>query len=614
MDHERWEALVRRLEKVARTNPKGYRRRVALLAGLGFAYLGAILTLLVLATVFFVLQGLRGYPQGFLYALFPAGLALIVVRSVAVKLPGPGGVPVSRADAPALHALIDELREPLAVKPIDRVLIDERLNASAVQRPRSLLIGLPLMQALPERELRAVIGHELGHLSGNHGRFSGWIYRQRVMWSRILTELEATGMRGASLFTRFLKWYAPYFNAYTFALARDNEYVADRAAAEVAGTGHAASALVRIELAGRFESERHWTPITGHAALKATPPQDPVSALGPRIRAAAADADAPRWLAVSLARKTDHADTHPALGDRLTALGVPPGSAVEPFDDPSSVATLLGPLEQTLAARFDEEWRTAARDWWAERHAEFETARARLAALAERGDLDPDEAYEQARLAGALAGDDAALPLLEALLRETPDHARTHYALGCLRLERGDAGGLDHLETAMRLEPEATLAACDAATRFLDERGRAEEAGRYRALAKREGRALAVAYEERERFTPKDAVRPYEPAPEEKVALHAVLLEEREVAEAYLAQKDVEDHPGVPPLLVVGLRVKRPLLKPVSADADRRLAARVADALDLGAPFYVIPLNRETRRLRKRLQRTVAPVYARATA
>ena len=72
-------------------------------------------------------------------------------------------------------------------------------------------------------------------------------------------------------------------------------------------------------------------------------------------------------------------------------------------------------------------------------------------------------------------------------------------------------------------------------------------------------------------------VRPYKPAPEEK-------------------------------------RVKRPWLKLVSRHADRRLAARVAGALRLREPFYVVPLNRETRRLRKRLQRTVAPVYARATA
>ncbi len=92
--------------------------------------------------------------------------------------------------------------------------------------------------------------------------------------------------------------------------------------------------------------------------------------------------------------------------------------------------------------------------------------------------------------------------------------------------------------------------------------------------------------------------------------LHAVLLAEREVAEAYLAQEDVEGHPR----LIVGLRLKRRSLRLASRRADRRLAARVAGALRLGAPFSVIPLNRESRRLHKRLRRAAAPVYARATA
>ncbi len=102
-------------------------------------------------------------------------------------------------------------------------------------------------------------------------------------------------------------------------------------------------------------------------------------------------------------------------------------------------------------------------------------------------------------------------------------------------------------------------------------------------------------------------MRPYEPAPEEKLWLHAVLLGERDVAEAYLAQTEAQE-------VIVGLRVKRPWIKLVPRDADRRLAGRVADALQLATPFHVVPLNRETRRLRRRLQRTAAPVYARATA
>jgi hypothetical protein len=99
-------------------------------------------------------------------------------------------------------------------------------------------------------------------------------------------------------------------------------------------------------------------------------------------------------------------------------------------------------------------------------------------------------------------------------------------------------------------------------------------------------------------------MRPYTPAPDEKLWLHAVLLDERDVAEAYLAE--------VKGRLIVGLRVKRPWHRYVPRDADRRLAARVAGALRLGgASFHVIPLDRK---LRKRLQRTIAPVYARATA
>jgi hypothetical protein len=39
LDTERCETLVRRLEKRARQDPQGYRRRVALLTALGFGYL-----------------------------------------------------------------------------------------------------------------------------------------------------------------------------------------------------------------------------------------------------------------------------------------------------------------------------------------------------------------------------------------------------------------------------------------------------------------------------------------------------------------------------------------------------------------------------------------------
>mgnify|MGYP003587285643 CR=1 FL=1 len=49
-----------------------------------------------------------------------------------------------------------------------------------------------------------------------------------------------------ALLRRFFDWYAPYFDAYSFVLARANEYEADAISARVAGAPVAAAALQRI--------------------------------------------------------------------------------------------------------------------------------------------------------------------------------------------------------------------------------------------------------------------------------------------------------------------------------------------------------------------------------
>ena len=85
------------------------------------------------------------------------------------------------------------------------------------------------------REFRAVLAHELGHLSRHHARFGNWIYRIRQTWDRLLAILANEGSLATKPFAKFLGWYAPYFNAYSFVLARANEYEADAASMRIAG-------------------------------------------------------------------------------------------------------------------------------------------------------------------------------------------------------------------------------------------------------------------------------------------------------------------------------------------------------------------------------------------
>jgi len=52
-------------------------------------------------------------------------------------------------------------------------------------------------------------------------------------WSRLLAVLDTTESRGSFLFKPFLSWFAPYFNAYSFPMARANEYQADATSARL---------------------------------------------------------------------------------------------------------------------------------------------------------------------------------------------------------------------------------------------------------------------------------------------------------------------------------------------------------------------------------------------
>ena len=238
MSDTQFEQLVRRLESYSRQHPTRYKLNVALVAALGYVYVLAVLGL-ALAIGAWLMLSLKEGGSGHLSSiklLFGLGLlAAVILRAFRVRLTPPTGFEVHREDAPRLFLLIDKLTKALGTPPFHHVFIVNDLNAAVAQVPclgifgwyqNNLLLGLPLMLAMTPAQFRAVLAHEFGHLGRQHGRFPGWIYRTRIVWSRLLEELRARHHWGSVLFTKFLDWYAPFFNAYSFVLARAQEYEA----------------------------------------------------------------------------------------------------------------------------------------------------------------------------------------------------------------------------------------------------------------------------------------------------------------------------------------------------------------------------------------------------
>ncbi len=405
MTDAKFETLIRRLERSAKEQPGAYQFQVGALAALGYAYIfGVVLGLLALI-VGMIAGGIGivvyigthpGAGAGMVGAvklLIPLGIGLaaligVVFRSFQVHFPAPEGFPVHRVQAPRLFAALDQICGTLDAPALHHVLITDEYNASVAQHPRLglfggyvnyLMLGLPLLEAVSPEQYRAVLAHEIGHLSRNHSRFSGWIYRVEATWHQMLSTLQAERHGGISLFLPFFRWYSPYFAAYSFVLCRGDEYVADKCAAQIAGAETTAQMLISLRLKGRAFGQEFWGGLLDQA--KTEPrlpdkiyPQLQASFKKPLLRAM-------QWYEDALEERTDLTDTHPSLSERLAALGyrTVPGGPLDlpklplplpPAAEETAAEWYLGPLVPHIAAPMEAQWRSNLADAWVKTHKE----------------------------------------------------------------------------------------------------------------------------------------------------------------------------------------------------------------------------------------------------
>ena len=573
MKQSEFDTLVARLEGAARTDPRGYRVRVFLLAILGYAYIGAVVAAMVglLASIAWMLVSYRTGTLLLAKLALPIGtLIFIAARAMWVRLDPPSGRPLARADAPRLFEEADRIAAALDAPRPDVVLVTNELNASVSQVPRFgvfgwrrnyLVIGLQLMSALHPDYFRAVLAHEFAHLSRAHGHFSGWIYRLRMTWVQLLQMLERDQHVGRVIFEPFFRWYAPYFAAYSFVLARAYEYEADRLAAAVAGPRDMAGALIALAVKHRELDDMYWRDLWKAAE---TEPRPPARAVSDAMTRAAARPDEERfgfWAYSALHEPTDTADTHPSLRERVTALLAAEASTADeepwirllrlaferptpPEDPPVRAAPLyLGPVLPRLASEMDAEWQRTVAENWSARHAYCQRARQQLEQLdrhAAGSALSPEDAWQRAELTTEFRGVEQAEPLYRELVERAPLHAGARFALGNILLNRGDASGVEQIERAMTIDPAFVLPGAQVVANYFTLSGRHDEAATYRARMLTRSEELAEADRERILITPRTDFVPATLPPEVVSDLIAQLAAHPDVSQAWLVRQVVK--------------------------------------------------------------------------
>ncbi|HJW50042.1 MAG TPA: M48 family metalloprotease, partial [Candidatus Limnocylindria bacterium] len=543
-----------RLIAFAAARPREYERSVVLRALLGYAYLIAALLAVVGMAIglglFLIWWGSLGHPTGFFAFLWMAlgGLALSIAHAFTITPPDPKGTSLVRQDAPDLFRLIDELVANARATDVNEVLLVDEMDAACVQvrrfglvgpTRRYLLIGVTALLATTPDEFRAILAHEIGHLSTQHGRTHAWAYGVRETWLRFFASLHERRSLLAGLFERLISGYLTEFFRYSFVLARQQEIEADRFGGALCGAGTMGDALVRLATAARVMARSADVDV-GIVALHD---------LGPAARArillaselAASQRD--RDLSAVLAEPAGFGDPHPALAERLRVLGVA-GRVLE-MAAPSAAERYLGARAAELLARVDEARRAVVResDIGSAPTDDLAALKSELAKLetAVLDEMSTDQLRGRAQLTDVLHGSKAAFHDYSALAAR--DDALGHFGVGRLRLASGDESGLSSLDRVIELDKDLAFAAASIAADFLSNDGRVEEAGRYRAIAEERQAELEATFHVRTSLATTDDLTQHDLPGDLVTGIAATLARVKPVSRAFMVKKLTKDRP-----------------------------------------------------------------------
>ncbi len=431
---------------------------------IGYAYIGFLTLLTISAIVLIAYLIVTGHATNFGLAIIVLGLiCLALLRSITVGIARPQGLILDPKRYPEIHAKVEALADRIGTaRP--RVYLTWEMNASAAQIPRwglfggfgnTLFMGLPLLHVLTPEAAYGVIAHELGHLSGNHGRFGAWVSRIQRTWTVLYEEFGGGRLFGAWILMPFLMWYQPRFQAQTLAMMREHEFDADRMEAETVGKELAAETTSRFSYLNPWFRQMMDAEMNRLVSLEPSPPSNLLAQVATELRTGTPLPFIERYLAAELMRAPEVYSTHPTLRERLDAIGAEPPSAaqLQSLAEPSAAESFFGSNLRSVELLLSEDVGLRLEGPWKSEHiriAELRKEQARLVAKEYPSTLDR---MKIASLTYDLAPIEVSWPLVRQVVADYPEDAMANLLMGTLLAAQDDQAAEPYLRKVLTLNP-----------------------------------------------------------------------------------------------------------------------------------------------------------------
>lgn len=269
------------------------------------------------------------------------GAAYAILRGLGVFFSRPktyiAARPVSFYEFPRLGLMVRAIAKTLRAKMPDNVVIGLQPTFFATSSPvftpygkgplkgQTLHLSLPLMSHFTEGELKAVIGHELGHFSGGDTNYS---MRFAPVYMGLTTASEVFAAKDRPI-TRFLSMPAKLliddliyaFSIVERRIGRAREHRADQQGAKVSSPEDIAYSLLKSSLLGSIWNEQMQGLV--ERGMKGRFSRNVVRNFSESVRLDVDRARIAPLLQYALGDSVPHpVDTHPPTEDRIEAFGL----------------------------------------------------------------------------------------------------------------------------------------------------------------------------------------------------------------------------------------------------------------------------------------------------
>jgi Zn-dependent protease with chaperone function len=626
LSDENFEALSKQAERELKENHSLYMFKVMALALVGYAFMLLVCALLLLGLILmikFIIFSHQLY--GFkLIILFLIPLWFIA-KSFWIKIPEPTGIVTTRNDSPELFDLLDELSAKLHTR-VDKVLLDDQYNAAVIQIPRLgllgfykniVMIGLPLMLTLRPEQFKAILAHELGHLSGNHSKSSAWIYHVRGSWAKLLRTMDEANSLFFAVFLIFFSWFSPRFSAYSLALARAHELEADANAAEIAGVENFTASMLSLPVYGKFLGKVFWPGVKELIKTSSTAPDDVFVRLQDQTATYVPDQqDLELTIKEALEEKSSGGDTHPPLRVRLfegyftpaigqvkKSSGLLEGLAMPITTKDSAAYNYLGRNLGLTLIQLSTSWQQNITEGWTHEHNLFQAAVENLNELKKKeaqSGLTIEELKLKAYLVGETQSEEACVAVYNDILAASPEEAGIRFSLGLLMIKDDIDEGLKHLETAMSARSTLLPQACPTVLPLLKIKGRHKEAAVLESRLEAYYKDAELAQKERHSVNGESILEPHGLKDDDLSYLQEVFSQIPSIREAYVVRKFVRYLPDCP-YLVVGLEMKAISKGAAGVQENIAVAQWLIGNLQLRYEFCVSTFDMHTAKLKRNI-------------